>query len=252
MSGQGQGPSGEGLPPGISAAWGLRPRPGKGPRPGLTLDGIVTAAVAIAGKEGLSAVSMARVAQALGASTMSLYRYLSGKDELLALMVDAAAGPPPAPDPAAGWREALASWAWAYHERLRMHPWAVRIPITGAPVTPHQLAWFDRGLGSLGETPLGEEDKASVVLLVSGYIRSEATLLAELLEAGFMSDAAMIGYSRTLRAVADPKRFPAVHALLAAGVFDKADPPDREFGFGLERILDGVAALIQESAGEGA
>jgi hypothetical protein len=57
-------------------------------------------------------------------------------------------------------------------------------------------------------------------------------------------DAAMRGYADTLRALTDAERFPALHAVLAAGVFDRADPPEEEFAFGLERILDGVEALI--------
>jgi hypothetical protein len=54
----------------------------------------------------------------------------------------------------------------------------------------------------------------------------------------------MRGYSDTLRALADAERFPALREILDAGVFDRADPPDEEFRFGLERILDGIEALI--------
>ena len=59
---------------------------------------------------------------------------------------------------------------------------------------------------------------------------------------------AMRGYRDTLRGLTDADRFPALHALLDAGVFDRADPPDDEFAFGLERILDGVEALIRARA----
>jgi AcrR family transcriptional regulator len=187
---------------------------------------------------------MARVAEELGTSTMSLYRYVAAKDELLTLMVDAALGPPPAPDPDEGWRSGLSRWAREYHQRLSAHPWGIRVPITAPPTTPNQVAWMERALWSLRATDLREEDKASVLLLLSGYVRSDATLAAELTTAGFISDEAILGYSRRLAALTDPERFPAIHALLAAGVFDRADPPETEFSFGLERILDGVQALI--------
>ena len=72
-----------GIPPVLAMAWGLRDRPGKGPRPGLTLERIVAAGVKVAATEGLGAVSMARVAKELGAATMSLYRHINAKDELL-------------------------------------------------------------------------------------------------------------------------------------------------------------------------
>ncbi len=232
------------IPASLAAAWGLRGRPSRGPKPGLSLERIVDAGVQVASSEGLAALSMARVAQELGTSTMSLYRYVAAKDELLALMVDAALGPPPAPGPEAGWRRALSDWAWGYHQRLSAHPWTVRVPITEPPTTPNQVAWMERALWSLRGTGLGEEEKASVLLLLSGYVRNDATLTVELTASGFISDEAMLGYSRRLATLTDPDRFPAIHALLRAGVFDRADPPEKEFGFGLERILDGIEALI--------
>src|ERR1700733_2820868 len=107
-----QGPGWQ-LPASIEAAWGVRDRPHKGPKPGLTLPRVVDAAVRVAEAEGLAAVSMSRVAAELGASTMSLYRYVAAKDELLDLMADQAYGPPPPPpEPGQGWREGLSQWAW--------------------------------------------------------------------------------------------------------------------------------------------
>jgi AcrR family transcriptional regulator len=244
MESQGEPP----IPASVAAAWGRRDRPGRGPKPGLTIERIVEAGVRVASSEGLAAVSMARVAQELGASTMSLYRYVSAKEELLMLMVDAAVGTPLPAAPDEGWRDALSRWAWSQHERMRRHPWAVRVPIGGPPTTPNQVAWMEGVLWSLRDTGLAEDEKASVLLLLSGYVRNEATLTAELMDAGFISDEQMMGYSRLLATLADPDRFPALHRLLEAGVFDRADPPEKEFGFGLERILDGIEVLISSRA----
>jgi hypothetical protein len=58
----------------------------------------------------------------------------------------------------------------------------------------------------------------------------------------------MRGYTDTLRRITDPDRFPALHVLLDPGVFDRADLPDDEFAFGLERILDGIEALMRAHA----
>ena len=71
---------------------------------------------------------------------------------------------------------------------------------------------------------------------------------AHFLDAAGSPHDAMRGYRDTLRGLTDADRFPALHALLDAGVFDRADPPDDEFAFGLERILDGVQALIRARA----
>jgi AcrR family transcriptional regulator len=244
-----------GLPASIEAAWGLRRPPSKGPKRGLTLERIVDAGVKIAASEGLAAVSMSRVAADLGASTMSLYRYVAAKDELLALMVDAALGPPPvASEPDDGWRAGLSRWAWGQHDVMRRHPWALRIPITGPPTTPNQVAWFEDALSSLQGTGLAESEKASVVLLLSGFVRNEAALTAELAAgiraSGSTADEMMSGYARLLARLTDAERFPALHAVLAAGVFDVADDPDDEFVFGLDRLLDGVDALVRARTGD--
>ena len=79
------------LPPGLDLLWGRRERGKRGPRAGLSADAIVAAAIRIADAEGLEAVSMARVANELGFTTMSLYRHVASKDELLQLMWNASA-----------------------------------------------------------------------------------------------------------------------------------------------------------------
>src|SRR5580658_9843244 len=100
------------LPPGLDLLWGRRERGKRGPRPGLTPDAIVDAAVRIADTEGLDAVSMARVAAELGFTTMSLYRYVTSKDELLQLMWNASArGAETLTLAGETWRERLRGWA---------------------------------------------------------------------------------------------------------------------------------------------
>jgi AcrR family transcriptional regulator len=238
----------DGLPSDVAAAWGLRVHPGKGPKPGLSLERIVAAAVKIASRDGLAAVSMSRVAADLGASTMSLYRYVNAKDELVKLMIDTAWGPPPAAAPGAGWRVGLSGWAWGMRAAFRRHPWATRVPISGLPVMPNEVAWFERALADLGDSGLAEAEKASVIMLVSGYVRTLATLESDLeatvRAAGVTPDEWMAAYPRILTKLADPGRFPALTKFIAAGVFDRADHPDDEFIFGLERILDGIEVLI--------
>jgi AcrR family transcriptional regulator len=236
------------LPASLEAAWGLRDRPHKGPKPGLSLRRIVDAGVRVAESEGLGAVSMSRVAAELGASTMSLYRYVAAKDELLDLMVDTALGGPPAAQDGPGWREGLSRWAWAQRAALYRNQWALRIPISGLPVTPNQVAWFENGLRCLAGTDLGEEAKASVVLLISNYVRAEATVGADIGAAIAARQATpdewMSYYGRLLASLTDPQRYPAISKLLAAGVFDRADDPADEFVFGLTRILDGIDVLV--------
>ncbi|MFC8915812.1 TetR/AcrR family transcriptional regulator [Streptomyces sp. NPDC057116] len=242
---------GTGLPASIEAAWGLRERPAKGPKPGLSLERIVDAAAGLAATEGLAAVSMGRIAKELGVSTMSLYRYVGAKDELYVLMVDRSLGaPPPLPAPGTHWREALATWAWEQRAALQRNLWALRVPISGPPVTPNSVAWWEWGLVALEGTGLDEGTKISVILLVSGYVRNEAGLMADIDAAiratGGTPQEVMSRYARTLQRLADPARYPAVARMLAAGVIDQPDDPDAEFRFGLDRVLDGVQALVDQ------
>ena len=239
-----------GLPVSYQVAWGIHERTGRGPKRGLTLDRIVLAGVAVAVADGLDAVSMSRVATELRAATMSLYRYVGTKDELLMLMMDAAFRQPPAARRAGeAWRPALTRWARAHLAVLRRHPWIVRIPISGPPITPNQVTWFERALRCLAGTRLSEPEKLSTLLLVNGFVRNEALLAADLQRAvaarGATMDAATASYGRMLAALVDRRRFPALSATIDSGVFDQIGDVDEDFDFGLARILDGVDVLVR-------
>jgi AcrR family transcriptional regulator len=264
-----------GLPATVAAAWGVRERPHKGPKPALSLARIVSAAVRVADAEGLDAVSMGRVAAELGAAPMSLYRHVAGKDELRTLMVDAAWGAPPdgalsdgalsdgalsdgaLSDRAGageGWRAGLARWAWALRTGARRHPWVVRIPLNSLPILPNEVGWFELALACMRDTGLTEARKASVIMLLAGYVRNLATTEADIAAAiqasGLTPAEWMSSYPRILAGLADPQRFPALTQFIAAGVFEAEDGPDDEFIFGLDRILDGLEALIGARPGE--
>ena len=105
------------VPASVAAAWGVRERPHKGPKPGLSLARIVDAGVRVADTEGIDAVSMGRVATSLDTAAMSLYRHVSSKEELLRLMVDAAWGDSPGPLAAGeSWRDGLSRMAQAQRD----------------------------------------------------------------------------------------------------------------------------------------
>jgi hypothetical protein len=139
------------------------------------------------------------------------------------------------------WRAGLTRWAWGYHDALRRHPWALQVPISGPAVTPNLTAWLDDGLRSLAGTGLPEAEKLSVMLLLSGSVRNEATLAASIGAAG---GDIMPTWGRLLARLTDPEDFPALHAALGSEAFAQDDEPDDEFVFGLDRVLDGIAALV--------
>jgi AcrR family transcriptional regulator len=246
------------LPPDVALLWGRRAAGRRGRRPTLGIEEITAAAVRIADAEGLAAVSMARVAKELGNATMALYRHVASKEELLLLMSDAALEPPPDLTAAGDWRAQLTAWASAVLGMIRKHPWYREIPLTGPPVGPKNLAWFDRALGALDATGLDEADKVAVVTGLLPLVHGQARLSLDL-AAGFAEDPEVLGagYAAALATVIDPVRFPALSRVIAAGVFgaggpgaepgaapDGFDELDAEFRFALTCYFDGVEGFM--------
>ncbi|MFC9974599.1 TetR/AcrR family transcriptional regulator [Spirillospora sp. NPDC127200] len=250
------GGEGGGLPGSVELAWGLRARPGKGPKRTLSLEEIVDAAVRVGSADGLAAVSMSRVAAEAGVSTMALYRYVPSKADLLALVLDQVIGPPPPlPDAEAGWREGMAAWAREMYAAMRKHAWLLRAPVSGPPVMPNNIAWMEAGLRYLNLTGLDAGAKVQVLLLLGEHVRAQVSLYHDLnaaLSAAGTTEAEMLtGYGMMLSKVAAPDRFPELHRLLGEGVFDPSENPgdaEADFAFGTECILDGVQVLVDREA----
>jgi AcrR family transcriptional regulator len=239
------------LPPALALLWGAERSSRRGPKPGLSVEAVVGAAVEIADTDGIAAVSMARVAKRLGFTTMSLYRYVSSKDALVDLMIETVVAEPTQPDPGEDWRPALERWAWEYLAALRRHPWIVQVPINAPPLGPRSLLWFEAGLMALARTPLDEGEKVGIVLLVTGFVRSEARLWGEL-DAGAGAaagqeepDETPPSYGGLLRALIDERTYPALMQVVESGAFDDTQEySEEDVRFGLDRILDGVAAFV--------
>jgi AcrR family transcriptional regulator len=232
----------------------------------------VAAAVAVADGEGLEALSMARVAKELGLSTMSLYRYVTSKDELLQLMWNASAqGAEELVLEGDGWRPRLRSWAIIQRDMMDRHPWITQMPMAAPPLAPNSLAFVEHGLEALDRTSLGDADKLRVIGLLSSYALSEARMAndaarAAQAAAGAAAAAAETAadaaepppawsYEALLRELADEQTYPRLHRLAwAADIGDSPSGFDEreEFLFGVDAILDGVQALIDRITRAGA
>ena len=233
------------LPRAIALAWGVAANPTRGPKRELSIERIVDAAIEIADEGGLAAVSMASVATRLGFTPMSLYRYVSAKDDLVLLMQERGIGVPPEDlAEAAGWRDGLERWTRAMSALYVEHPWLLDIPITGVGVTPHNLAWLDTALGMLEVVPLTGNAKLSVVLALLAQGRFEGLISRGYDDAGEVE-------SRDLALMAQlvtPEEFPHVHAAYVAGAFADEDAEPDPFSFGRARVLDGVEAILDGRA----
>jgi AcrR family transcriptional regulator len=251
------------LPPGLDLLWGRRERGRRGPKPGLSVDAIVEAAVRVADAEGLDAVSMARVAKELGFTTMSLYRHVASKDELLQLMWNASAqGVENLVLDGDGWRDRLRQWVLIQREGLDQHPWITQMPMAAPPLAPNSLTFVERGLETLEGTGLADADKIRVIGLLSSYTLSEGRMAHDAARAAAAAQAAAadagmpaappVTYEALVRQLVDEHSYPILHRLAwSAAIGDAPSGMDEaaEFRFGVECILDGVEKLIQRSAG---
>ena len=252
-----QGAPSRPLPPGLDLLWGRRGRGQRGPKPGLSVDAIVAAAVRLADAEGLEAVSMAHVAEQLGFTTMSLYRHVSSKEELLQLMWNASAqGAEDIVLTGDDWRSRLRMWATIQRETMDRHPWITQMPMAAPPMAPNSLTFVERGLEAMDGSGLADADKLRVIGLISSYALSEARMAHDAARAAKQAQAAAAAgepqpawtWEGLVREVADEQTYPRLHRLAWSGSI--GDDPSgwdeqEEFRFGLDRILDGVEALIR-------
>ncbi|WP_018657825.1 TetR/AcrR family transcriptional regulator [Actinomadura flavalba] len=230
--------------------WNAAPPPRRGPKPRFTVREIVGRAVGVADGEGLEALSIRRVADELGVSPMSLYTYVPGKAELIDLMLDRAYGELEPPPDGASWRAALthvASGSWRLYHR---HPWLLQVVTARPPLGPHALARYENALRAVEGLGLTDVEMDSVVALVEGFAASAARTSVDAAQAerrtGLTDRQWWDATGPVLATVVDPGRYPlAARVGSAAGEEHQAPAdPGHAFAFGLDRILDGVEALI--------
>lgn len=250
------------LPPGLDLLWGRRERGKRGPRAGLSADAIVAAAIGVADAEGLEAVSMARVAHKLGFSTMSLYRHVASKEELLQLMWNGSAlGAEHLVIEGDDWRSRLRTWAIIQRDMLDRHPWVTQMPMAAPPVGPNSLHFVERGLATLDGTGLADADKLRIIGLLSSYTLSEARLANDAARAVAAAQAAAddgpsgpagppVRFEALLRELLDEQTYPRLYRIAWTPTAAPVSERD-EFLFGIDRILDGVAALIERTRENG-
>jgi AcrR family transcriptional regulator len=256
------------LPPGLDLLWGRRERGKRGPRPGLSAEAIVDAAVRIADAEGLEAISMARVAAALKFTTMSLYRYVASKDELLQLMFNASAlGAESIVLEGDDWRSRLRSWAIIQRDMLDLHPWITRMPMAAPPVAPNSLHFVERALEALDGTGLTNSEKMRGIGLISSYTLSEAKMAndaaramaaqAEAAQAeagtaggppvGDSGEGPPFTFESLLRELVDEQTYPQLYRLAWDSSPADSLSEREEFAAGVDLILDGIQVLIDRA-----
>ncbi|MFD8013122.1 TetR/AcrR family transcriptional regulator [Streptomyces sp. NPDC058955] len=215
---------------------------------------MVGAAVAVADAEGLGAVSMRRVAAELGVATMSLYRHLADKDDLLVRMMDAAIAERPLPaQPPPGWREPLELAARHLWGLFRLHPWmAPALSMTRPQLITSALTYSEWILAALHTRGLDHRTAFTAYLTLLNHVRGLALNLESEREAeaqsGLDSEEWMDTQESALLAALDTGRYPSLSRVAREGYDCDLDGL---FEFGLQRLLDGLAPLVDDGSPPG-
>lgn len=227
--------------------WHGLPTPEKGPKPKLALEQIVAAAIETADRDGLDALSMRKLAQKLNVGTMSLYRYVPSKDELLNLMLDAVSGPNHERENAfsGGWRQGLEAVGRGGRRLYLDHPWLLQVNWTQPVLGPNSVADMELILSGLAELPLRDREKMDIVVAVDSYVtgavRQEILSQRAAAESGMTDEEFWASQAPMLEEIFATGRFPTMAALdeeTFEGTWEES------FEVGLELLLDGLEARL--------
>jgi AcrR family transcriptional regulator len=238
----------------LQLLWRTDDRPRRrGPRPALSVDDVVGAAIAVADEDGLEGVTMRRLAGALGVRPMALYTYVPGKPELLDLMLDAVyLAMPRAPwREDEGWRERLRTVARDNRKLFRAHPWASSMSSSRPPLGPGLMAKYEHELSALADAGLDDVETDAALTFLLDFVRAAALAAhaagASRRATGMSDEEWWEANAPLLERVLDPAAYPtAARVGTAAGTaHGGAYSPDHAWEFGLERALDGLEALVR-------
>jgi AcrR family transcriptional regulator len=230
-----------------------RQEPGRrGPKQRLSTDEVVQAAIRLADAEGLAALSMRKVADAVGVSPMSLYTYVPSKAELVDLMFDRVLAELPDPDDSVqGWRARLAFIArqrWALSER---HPWLLDLALHRPPLGPNVMKKAEVAMGAFDGMGLEVEEMGMAAEALQNYVAGALRSAREAREiearSGMTDEEWFERVGGMLEGRVDPEAYPAMKRLGEArkGKARARHAQQARFEFGLERVLDGLDAFIK-------
>jgi len=224
--------------------WGGQQVGSRGRKPSLKLRKIVKAGLSIADKEGLSEVSMNRVAKKVGLAVMGLYRYIPSKDALIDLMVESVLGEIPYPDPAPrGWRARLAVSAYREWQMYGRHPWVLQaVSTTRLPMGPNMVRDLNWMLESVEELSDEAETRLWLTMLLMAYVQGAGLVLISEREAARKKDSSIKEFWDA-KMPALGKGAEGFGASAVVRLFSKMTRPvdlDTWFEFGLQRTLDGI------------
>jgi AcrR family transcriptional regulator len=225
---------------------------------GLSRGEIVRAAIKVADAEGAEAISMRRIARELNAGAMSLYWHVASKDELLDLMQDAVEGEQQMPEPTGDWRTDLRAMALAQRAALHRHQWLMDFIGGRPPLGPNTLRNMDRALAAIDTLGLGTETALNVLSAIGTYVvgavlrefrESKVQQRDEEVLARMTAGEALEILTSHVERLRATGRFPFFLRVFDEGIDpDAEETRDARFEFGLDCVLDGIAARLLPGA----
>ncbi len=231
--------------------WRRPERSGVGPKPQHSRGQIAAAAIDIADRDGLAAVSVRRVARDMGTGPASLYRYLRSHDELIELMVDTVSGEydlgPSGETP----RDQLLALARQGRSIMHRHPWLAALLLTRPSMGPSTLRYLESALTAMESIDLPGPSKlqtvAMLTALTSAFVQNE---LSQPGNSGAANGAASDRVEYLSEAVRSGN-YPRLASAFSGG--NEPETPDDMFNGIIVGYLAGVGLrqLPQETPGAG-
>jgi AcrR family transcriptional regulator len=207
----------------------------------LSRQRVLDAAVALADRDGVGALSMRKLAQELGVEAMSLYHHVAGKDAILDGIVDVVFAEIELPSGEGGWKAAMRRRAISAREALRRHPWATALMESRSTPGPANLRHHDAVLGVLRNAGFSVELAAHAYSLLDAYIYGFALQESSL---PFDSPEATAAVASSIMDGFPADAFPYLTEIAVEHVMQPGYDYGNEYQFGLELILDGLERAL--------
>ncbi|WCM27385.1 TetR/AcrR family transcriptional regulator C-terminal domain-containing protein [Sphingomonas sp. QA11] len=204
-----------------------------GPRKTFSTGAVVQAGVVLYDINGHQGFSLAKLAASLRLTTNALYRYVSSREELEALIRDAALGQPDLEDKG-DWKDRVRAWAHALVRRYSQHAWLAQLPVR-IPFTPNAVAWLDALLLDLQAAGFDRQTQLCAAAFLDSHVRACAITASDQKQARGLAlpdEFERLLNERGLHAVAD---------LVGQGEYVEVEiDASQMLAFGLETFLAGL------------
>src|SRR3954469_20913159 len=210
-------------------------------RPRLSKERVLSAAVAIADRGGLPELTIRSLARELGAKPMSVYYYVASKEDLLDALVDVVFEEIELPDPEGSWREEVRRRAVSARERLAQHRWAIGLLESRTRPGQGNLRHHELMLATLRRAGFSLELTAHAYALIDSYVYGFALQEASLPFEGTDSVGDIAAPIVERMAAGD---YPHLAEMATSYYLQPGYDFGDEFRFGLDLILDGIAAAL--------